>query len=399
MPSMGLEAGLVDLAVVAEAAGRHLAPVPIVEALVATRVLGVDAGTVATIALRPGARLVPAGAVADVVVALDGDELVAVRSRPPGAAPANLGSAPVADRDLDSGERTVVARGPEAHERFERALDEWRVLTAAALVGLAQGALDIGVAYVKERHQFGVPIGSFQSVQHRLADVATAVDGAACSRTRRRDRPSPCACRMAFVFCADGRAGGGGGIAPRPRRLRLHARVRHPAALPPGQGVRPLAAGDPAARAPDAVRGPAASCRMDFRPTRRAFRAEVRAFLGRAPPRRRRRAGPRDRHDARLGLPPGAGRARLSAGRGPRPGGRRRSATTSAGCSRSCTVRRTDRGSACARHARARAAPTPSRRTVVPRILGGRGPVLPRLQRARRRVRRRRRRDPGSARR
>ena len=101
MPSMGLEAGLVDLAVVAEAAGRHLAPAPLVESLVATRVLGVDAGTLATIALRPGGRLVPAGAVADVVVALDGDELVVVRSRPPGAAPANLGSAPVADRDLE----------------------------------------------------------------------------------------------------------------------------------------------------------------------------------------------------------------------------------------------------------------------------------------------------------
>ena len=138
VPSMGLVAGLVDLAVVAEVAGRHLAPVPLVESLVATRVVGVDAGTLATIALRPGGRLVPAGAVADVVVALDGDELVAVRSRPPGAAPANLGSAPVADRDLSAGERTVLARGAEAHERFERALDEWRVLTAAALVGLAR---------------------------------------------------------------------------------------------------------------------------------------------------------------------------------------------------------------------------------------------------------------------
>ena len=38
-------------------------------------------------------------------------------------------------------------------------------------------ALEIGVEYVKERHAFGVPIGSFQAVAHGLADAATGVDG------------------------------------------------------------------------------------------------------------------------------------------------------------------------------------------------------------------------------
>jgi alkylation response protein AidB-like acyl-CoA dehydrogenase len=208
---MGLEAGLRDLALVAESAGRHLAPVPLVESLVATRLLGahdavvagVDDATLATIALQPGGRLVPAGAVADVVVALDGEELVAVRSRPPGGAPANLGSAPVADRDLDAGARTVLARGDDAQQRFTRALDEWRVLTAAALVGLAQGALDVGVAYAKERRQFGVPIGSFQAVQHRLADVATAVDGARLVTYEAARSAEPVLTSMAFVFAAE----------------------------------------------------------------------------------------------------------------------------------------------------------------------------------------------------
>jgi len=202
VPSMGLEAGLLDLAVVAESAGRHLAPVPVVESLVATRLLGADDGTLATIALRPGGRLVPAGAVADVVVALDGEELVAVRSRPSGAAPPNLGSAPVADRELNAGARTVLARGGEAHARFTRALDEWRVLTAAALVGLAQGALEGGVAYAKERRQFGVPIGSFQAVQHRLADVATAVVGARLLAYDAARSADPVLASMAFVFAA-----------------------------------------------------------------------------------------------------------------------------------------------------------------------------------------------------
>jgi alkylation response protein AidB-like acyl-CoA dehydrogenase len=46
------------------------------------------------------------------------------------------------------------------------------------LCGAGRRALDIGVTYTTERHQFGVPIGSFQSVAHRLADAATAIDGA-----------------------------------------------------------------------------------------------------------------------------------------------------------------------------------------------------------------------------
>jgi len=58
------------------------------------------------------------------------------------------------------------------------AVDEWRVLTAAALVGLGAGALELARTYVIERHQFDVPIGSFQSVQHGLADVDVALGGA-----------------------------------------------------------------------------------------------------------------------------------------------------------------------------------------------------------------------------
>jgi alkylation response protein AidB-like acyl-CoA dehydrogenase len=55
---------------------------------------------------------------------------------------------------------------------------EWQLLTAAALVGIASTALDLGVAYATERHQFGVPIGSFQAVQHALADLPGRIDGA-----------------------------------------------------------------------------------------------------------------------------------------------------------------------------------------------------------------------------
>ncbi|HEY3139977.1 MAG TPA: acyl-CoA dehydrogenase family protein, partial [Acidimicrobiales bacterium] len=75
-------------------------------------------------------------------------------------------------------QRIVLAEGAEARHAYEQTLDEWRVLTAVALAGLARVALDIGVQYVKDRKQFGVQLGSFQTIQHRLADLHTATDGA-----------------------------------------------------------------------------------------------------------------------------------------------------------------------------------------------------------------------------
>jgi hypothetical protein len=50
------------------------------------------------------------------------------------------------------------------------------VLAAAELVGVAQGALDIASSYAQQRHQFGVPIGSFQAVKHLLADMYVRVE-------------------------------------------------------------------------------------------------------------------------------------------------------------------------------------------------------------------------------
>jgi len=187
----------VDLAVVAEEFGRRVAAAPVIEAAAATGLLArvgatgllqdvVTGGLLPTLALRPAvggvARLVPAGAVADVVIALDGDALVAVRSSvgpaSPLAVPPNLGSSPVADRRLDDGERTVLATGATARDAHAHAVAVWQALMSAALVGLASAALDMGVAYVKQRRAFGVLVGWFQAVQHRLADVATQVDGA-----------------------------------------------------------------------------------------------------------------------------------------------------------------------------------------------------------------------------
>ena len=89
------------------------------------------------------------------------------------SAPANHASAPIADRSSRDGERIVL--GPAAAHGL--AADEWRLLTAAALVGIAQRALEIGIEYSLERMAFGRPIGSFQSVQHGLADLPALIDG------------------------------------------------------------------------------------------------------------------------------------------------------------------------------------------------------------------------------
>jgi alkylation response protein AidB-like acyl-CoA dehydrogenase len=215
----GSGASLLDLALAVEALGRRLAPAPLVEHAVAARLLArVDAlptevlegARLATLALRPvhdrTARLVPAGAVATTVVGFDGLHLV-VSDAEPGEHVPNLGSAPLADRTFDSA-RALVS-GARADAVYREAVDEWRALTAAALVGLGLGALEIGVRYVTQREQFGVPIGSFQSIQHTLADVSVALDGAqllarkaAWARDVGRDDAGELAA-MAFLFASE----------------------------------------------------------------------------------------------------------------------------------------------------------------------------------------------------
>jgi alkylation response protein AidB-like acyl-CoA dehydrogenase len=193
--SGGAGALLLDVALVAELVGRFLAPVPLAESVATARLLArletgpaaevlgaaLASGEPLTLSPRPAVgdqlRWVPAGAVADLVVARRGDTLVAVRGDEPVTAPNNLGSLPVADRRIGD-DAVELASGPVAVAAFTDALLEWRGLTAAMLVGAGQRAIEIGVTYTTERYAFGVPIASFQTIAHRLADAATALDGA-----------------------------------------------------------------------------------------------------------------------------------------------------------------------------------------------------------------------------
>jgi alkylation response protein AidB-like acyl-CoA dehydrogenase len=55
-------------------------------------------------------------------------------------------------------------------------LNHERLIIAAQALGMATRAFDDVLAYVKERKQFGKPIGTFQTLRHRLADLATEIE-------------------------------------------------------------------------------------------------------------------------------------------------------------------------------------------------------------------------------
>jgi alkylation response protein AidB-like acyl-CoA dehydrogenase len=87
----------------------------------------------------------------------------------------------LAELTLDEVRVPVSARLGEAGQAgpsLTRALDLASVALAAEQVGGAQRCLDLSVAYAKEREQFGRPIGSFQAIKHKCADMMVAVESA-----------------------------------------------------------------------------------------------------------------------------------------------------------------------------------------------------------------------------
>ena len=67
---------------------------------------------------------------------------------------------------------------PLSTDAFERVMARATVVLAAEMVGTARRLLDMSIAYAKERYQFDVPIGSFQALQHRLAEFSLEVERA-----------------------------------------------------------------------------------------------------------------------------------------------------------------------------------------------------------------------------
>jgi alkylation response protein AidB-like acyl-CoA dehydrogenase len=113
------------------------------------------------------------------------------------------------DLSFDDAPGTLVASGAAASLALDAALAAGAGVLAAEQLGLAQRCLDMTVAYVKERKQFARPVGSFQGLKHRLADLWVSVTqaraasryAAACLATGSPD--SKVAVALAKAYCSD----------------------------------------------------------------------------------------------------------------------------------------------------------------------------------------------------
>lgn len=190
----GVGLGMVEAAVLLEQTGAHLAPVPLLQQLTALAVLAggpwgerlLSGETVACVARtslqRDGdgsvsGRTEPVvyGARAGVLVAPAGDELVAVdlAAVPRSPEPAMDQTRELAWIDLEDVPAVTVGGAAEAAAH----LDRGAVFHSAEMLGAAEAVMNLAVEYAKVREQFGRPIGSFQAVKHRCADMLVDIEG------------------------------------------------------------------------------------------------------------------------------------------------------------------------------------------------------------------------------
>jgi alkylation response protein AidB-like acyl-CoA dehydrogenase len=230
----GQGASVRETAVVLEELGRFVAPVPFLGSavLATTALLGCKAGTevrelldalgsgerVGTLAVSlatapgsgfPGAvradadglhgrvRTVADAGPADVFLVPatgpDGPQLHAVAADQVTVTPVvslDL-TRPVADLELAGAASTQLAGPDTAAAAVDGALWTAAGLLASEQLGVAEWCLDTTVAYLKERHQFGRPVGSFQALKHRLADVWQDLVLARATARNAADDPSP----------------------------------------------------------------------------------------------------------------------------------------------------------------------------------------------------------------
>ena len=161
---------------------------------VADRAGAFDPAAVTVVATRSGEqwaltgtvpRVVDGGVTDDLLIAANGPDGVALFAVE--AATSGVARTPLVTLDLTRPQATIeftdaqarlVADADEAPRVIEHALQVGSALLAVEQVGAAQHLLDLSVAYAKTRLQFGRPIGSFQAVKHRLADLLVDVEHA-----------------------------------------------------------------------------------------------------------------------------------------------------------------------------------------------------------------------------
>lgn len=180
----GIGLGYPELAVVAEELGRVLALGPLLTTIAGFVPLVREAeggdewlAKIAAGEVSGAAGFAPdhvlCGAEADVVaVVLDG-ELAIISSPVVKVVNALDPTRTLADIDVTDGPRLKITA-----DGVQRAREEMTVALAFELVGTCETIFDTNLQYARERHQFGVPIGSFQAVKHKLANMFVAIERA-----------------------------------------------------------------------------------------------------------------------------------------------------------------------------------------------------------------------------
>lgn len=150
----GLGMGLIDAALIARECGRFCVAEPLVESAFVTVPWLIAQGDMDRLG-----------------------DVVAGEQRPLAAHRVNGWKADGEGEALSSVDpmRNLVRIGPEASDD-PLLLDLGALMASAQLVGLAEAMLDQAVEYSKVREQFGQPVGGFQAIKHKLADVAVALE-------------------------------------------------------------------------------------------------------------------------------------------------------------------------------------------------------------------------------
>lgn len=188
----GLGLGLVELVILCEQLGYVCAPAPFISNAAAGLMIGIAGSDEQRAAFLPG---IAAGSALGACAAGRESALVPDAGDAAVLAIESGGVAGLVERGADGLEleRLELIDSTRAYWRLtsgdgvsvdplpgdvESAADRIAVLVAAELVGIAQRALEMAVEYAKERHQFGHPIGSFQAVAHRCAEMLYEVEEA-----------------------------------------------------------------------------------------------------------------------------------------------------------------------------------------------------------------------------